>query len=127
MRLRDELTKLARYGVVGIVSNLTLYLLFLALLYGGIGPVTAAGICYAGGVCFSYVLNRGWAFKSTAGHQKDLPKYLLAYGIGFFAALAGIALLSQWMAPEIAQLINIGLTAVVIYSCLRLLKFGQSA
>lgn len=123
--LRNEAARLGRYGVVGIVTNVTLYLLFLLLLRIGAAPVTAAGLCYGAGVALSYALNRRWTFASSDSHRRDLPKFLAAYGIGLVSTLVTIHLLTLWMAPQIAQLINIALTAVVIYTSLRLMRFGQ--
>lgn len=114
-----------RYVVVGLGTNGSLYLLFVALVWAGLPPVLTAGLTYVLGVTLSYVLNRAWSFRSTASHRRDLPRFLLSYGIGFVATMVFIALLTLWLRPEIAQILNIGLTAVVIYSSLRLTGFGQ--
>ncbi|MEM0937012.1 MAG: GtrA family protein [Pseudomonadota bacterium] len=114
-----------RYAVVGVATNALLYALFVILFWAGIGPVVAAALCYGLGISLSYLLNRSWSFGSAASHGRDLPRFLLSYGIGFLATLVFIALLSRVMPPEIAQILNIGLTAIVIYSSLRLTGFGK--
>jgi putative flippase GtrA len=123
--LAAEATRLAKYGAVGVLSNVTLYLLYLAFLWVGLAPQGAVGICYVLGVALSYVLNRSWTFKSTASHGRDVPRFLAAYAIGFVFTIGAITVLIRWMPPEVAQLVNIGLTAGVIYLCLRVMRFGQ--
>ena len=116
---------LARYGAVGVISNLALYVVFVALIWIGMSPVLAAGLCYTGGVGLNYLLHRRFTFRSTAVHTADAPRFALAYGTGFVATLVFIALLSRWIRPEIAQILNILLTAGVIYAMLRFLRFGK--
>lgn len=123
-RLRKEAGRLSRYGIVGLASNLLLYILFILLLWTGIPPVAAAGICYVAGVCLSYTLNRTWTFGSSDSHGRDVPKFLLAYAIGLCSTLLTIGILIRWMPPELAQILNVGLTAIVIYVSLVLLRFG---
>ena len=120
-----EVGRLMRYGIVGVTTNAALYLVFIALLRLGLGPTVAAGLCYALGVALSYALNRRWTFASDASHGRDLPRFLLAYGTGLVSTMATITLLLRWLRPELAQVLNIGITALVIYASLRLVRFGQ--
>ncbi len=116
-----------RYATVGIVSNASLYGLFVVLYWAGMPPPAAAAACYAIGLAVSYLMNRSWSFESRQGHGRDLPRFLLAYGLGFVATMVFIALLTRIMRPEFAQILNIGLTAIVIYSGLRIFGFGSAA
>ncbi|HMO29827.1 GtrA family protein [Enterovirga sp.] len=117
---------LMRYGVVGLATNGGLYLLFVLLVWLGLSAVATAALCYGLGLALSYLLNRRWSFQSTASHRRDLPRFLLSYGVGFIATMIFIALLTRVLRPEIAQFLNIGLTAMVIYLCLRLTRFGHT-
>ena len=121
-----EIRRLSRYGLIGLTTNLSLYLLFVLFLRLGISPTVAAGICYFSGVGLSYLLNRRWTFGSNDSHSKDLPKFVLAYGIGLAFTLVAITVLTLWLPPELAQIFNIGLTALVIYGSLRALRFGKT-
>lgn len=115
-----------RYALVGVVSNLAVYCVFVVLIWSAVPPVWAAAICYALGLSISYLANRRWSFESTASHRSDLVRFLLAYGAGLIATLVFISVLTLYLRPEIAQVINIGLTAMVIYGCLRLSGFGDT-
>ncbi|MCQ0090478.1 GtrA family protein [Roseovarius sp. M141] len=114
-----------RYSGVGVMSNGLLYVLFVVLIWVGFTPPITAAICYVLGITFSYLMNRRWSFESNAGHRQDLPRFLFSYAAGFAATMIFIVALTHWMRPEVAQIINIGLTAMVIYLCLRLTGFGK--
>jgi putative flippase GtrA len=121
----SEARRFSRYGIVGLATNLSLYLVFVLLLRLGVSPLMSVGLCYGLGVVMSYLLNRRWTFASNDRHGRDLPKFLLAYGVGLVSTLLTISLLLRWLPAELAQIVNIGITAVVIYICLRLLRFGM--
>jgi putative flippase GtrA len=114
----------SRYAIVGLATNASLYVVFLLVLHAGLSPLLSAGLCYGVGVIMSYVLNRRWTFASGDGHRSDLPKFLFAYAMGLLATLLFITLLVRLLPQELAQFVNIGLTALVIYGCLRMVGFG---
>lgn len=118
--------QLLRFGIVGLGSNLVLYLAYVLLLHLALQPLWAAAICYCSGVCLSYIFNRAWSFESRETHRQDLPKFLLAHGVGICSTMLVLTVLLEWLRPEIAQLINIGVTAVVIYGILLLLGFARA-
>ncbi|MEE4237754.1 MAG: GtrA family protein [Anderseniella sp.] len=123
--LRSTLFQFTRYGSVGLLTNGTVYLVFLAIVWAGLHPVLVSALCYCLAVTMSYALNRSWTFRSVETHRRDLPRFLLAYGIGLFFAMGCIAVCLIWVSPAIAQLITISLTAVVVYGALRVLRFGR--
>ncbi len=124
-RIRYEIKHLTRYGVVGAFTNGSIYLLFLVMIWTGLYPVVASGLCYGLGVALSYFLNRRWTFNSQSAHRQDLPRFILAYGIGLLVTLVSMWGLIQVMIPELAQLVTVVVAAMSIYTSLRLLKFGQ--
>lgn len=125
-RLVGEARRFLRYGTVGAVVTAGLYVVYLGLLRAGISPPAAAGICYLPGLLFSYVLNRKWTFDGGDRHKSDLPKFFLAYGLGFLSTVGVVAILVRFVSPELAQLLNIAFTPLVIYSALRFLRFGRA-
>lgn len=116
--------RLLRFGIVGVVSNLALYLGFLLLIHLAVQPLWAAVTCYCAGICTSYILNRSWTFESRDVHSEDLPKFLLAHGVGFGSTIVVLNFLLAWLSPAAAQLVNITVTALMIYGTLLLLGFG---
>ena len=120
-----DMQRFSRYAIVGVGSNLTLYVLFLGLVWVGLAPVLVSGLCYVLGVLISYLLNRFWTFSSQKGHGHDLPRFLAAYGLGLLVTLIAMSLLVTPLGPALAQALTIVLTALTIYSALTLLRFGR--
>lgn len=72
--------QLFRFALVGLSSNLVLYLAYLSVTSLGMGHKTAMSILYVTGVCLTFVFNRNWTF----GHGGHLPRAFAAY-IGLYA------------------------------------------
>ena len=123
--LVDEGLRFLRYGAVGATSTALLYVVFLALVEASVDPVVAAAVLYPPGVAFSYLGNRRFTFASQQTHRLDLPRFLTAYGAGFASTLGVLATALIWMSPALAQLVNIVVAPIVIYSTLRIVDFGQ--
>lgn len=120
-----QISRLGRYGIVGAGTNLSLYLLFLLFVWGGTPPVFTSGMCYVLGVAMSYLLNRHWTFASTTTHRRDLPRFILAYGVGLAVTLVAMTFLVAPLGAAVAQIVTIVLAALSIFSTLMLLRFGQ--
>lgn len=125
-KLRGTIAQFGRYVSVGLITNCTAYLAFLAFISVGIHPVISSALCYFLALGISYALNRNWTFRSAVGHRRDLPRFLFAYALGLLFAVGCIAVCLIWMRPALAQFVTIGLTALVVYGSLNILHFGQS-
>jgi putative flippase GtrA len=75
--------ELARFGVVGVLSNALLYVLYLAATALGMGPKSAMTLLYCVGVAQTFVLNRQWTFGGRGDMRKALPRYGAAYAAGY--------------------------------------------
>lgn len=126
MKIAQKLVvKAGRYGVVGIATNLSVYLLFLLLIRLGLDAVVASALCYCLGVLLSYLLNRTWTFESTAKHRSDAPRFLLAYGGGLILNIILMWILVDPLGAALAQLVSIVLVAGTIFAMLSVLRFGK--
>lgn len=119
------LLQFSRYGVVGVATNISLYLLFLVLVWIGTPPVLTSGMVYVLGVTLSYLLNRRFTFKSEKGHGQDLPRFVFAYGLGLVFTVISMSILVDLMSPAIAQILTTLMTAAVIYTTLLAVRFGR--
>ena len=123
--LKQTFRQFKKYGIVGIATNVTNYIVFLGMLWANIKPVLASGLCYVLGVTMSYYFNRHWTFQSKSSHRHDILRFLLAYGIGFILTIVTMSILTVLLHPEIAQILTICIIAVSIYLLIDLLKFGK--
>jgi len=72
-----------RFAVVGISSNLLLYLLYLIITSLGAGhKVTMTGL-YLLGVAQTFFLNKTWTFAHSGKMHAALGRYLVAYAFGY--------------------------------------------
>lgn len=80
--------QILRYALVGVGSNLLLYLGYLLLTAIGVGPKTAMTFMYSTGILITFLLNRQWTFQHTglASHAllRHVIAYALFYGVNFF-------------------------------------------
>jgi putative flippase GtrA len=124
-QLKSRLIRFSRYSIVGVFTNAAVYVVFLLMVQASLHPVASSAVAYCLGILVSYSFNRSWTFKSSASHDRDAPRFVFAYVVGFVFAIGCIAVCLIWLSPAIAQLVTIGLTAIVIYNTLRILGFGK--
>ena len=79
--------QLIRYGSVGVVSNLLLYLLYLGLTDLGMGHKLTMSLVYVLGVTVTFVINRNWSFGHDGALHHAFARYILAYAIGYLLNL----------------------------------------
>lgn len=117
-----------RYGIVGVVSNGLLYLLYITLTYMRVIPEFAATIAYVLGGSWTYFFNRNWSFESGAAHRKAAPRYALTYLAGYFITIGILAIGYRWIGMQhfISQLIAICITAIVNFLLLRFWVFANA-
>lgn len=90
-----SLGQLTRYALVGLGSNLLLYLIYLALTAWGMGPKQAMSLLYVLGVVQTFVFNRKWSFRHQGGFHGAFARYLAAYAFGYALNLAVL-----WLAVD---------------------------
>ncbi len=80
--------QLLRYGIVGIISNLSGYLVFLAITFAGVDPKAAMTFLYAVGATVGFFGNRKWAFSHNGNAARAAVGYAVAHVIGYLLNLA---------------------------------------
>lgn len=77
-RRHDLVSRLVRYGAVGLLGTALYFLTVLFLVEKiGVDPVVAASVATVLVVVVNYVLNRTWVFESNRGHRTAFPRFLL--------------------------------------------------
>lgn len=87
-------------------------------------PVVTNAARYLLGLTLSCVANRSWKFKSPNGHLSDLLRFGGAYARGFLMSVLSMSLLVRIISAPLAQILTIGVTAIVIFCAQRLVRFG---
>lgn len=77
-----------RYVLVGLASNLFLYIVYLVVtILWGMGPKTAMSVLYAAGVAQTFLFNRRWTFRHQGGLQRAFTRYVASYVFGYLLNL----------------------------------------
>ena len=79
--------QLIRYGLVGIASNLTAYLVYLLITWLGVTPKLAMSIVYLAGASIGFAGNRYWAFSHSGSLACSAARYTLAHLCGYLLNL----------------------------------------
>lgn len=69
-----------RFGVVGLLSNLILYALFLLLVRFGFDSKGVVTILYLIGLFSNFIFNRRWSFRHHGSVTKSGKRYFFLYG-----------------------------------------------
>ncbi|GIF36229.1 GtrA family protein [Actinoplanes xinjiangensis] len=93
----DTVTRIARYGVSGVLSALThLTVGLAAAVLLGLPPVPASTAGFAASVAVSYLLQRAWVFRSDAAHAVTGPRFLTVT-----AAALGLNTTILWVGADL--------------------------
>lgn len=95
--MKQTLTQLLRYGIVGLASNALGYLLYLALTYLGMGPKLAMSLLYGLGVLQTFVFNKKWSFRFEGAATPAILRYAAAYATGYVIQFFALMLLVDQM------------------------------
>lgn len=75
--------QLVRYGLVGVVSNVTIYFVYLFITYIGVEPKTAMTLVYSIGASMGFIGNRKWTFDHRGKSSSAALRYVLAHLFGY--------------------------------------------
>lgn len=81
--IRSSAAQLIRYGLVGIASNLSGYLLFLLITYWGVEPKKAMTLLYVVGASIGFFGNRQWTFAHKGALPVSGARYFIAHLFGY--------------------------------------------
>ena len=87
MKIKTSVIQLFRYGLVGIASNLSGYVLYLLLTYLGSTPKITMSFLYVMGAVIGFWGNRKFAFAHTGSLFGSGVRYAISHCIGFLLNL----------------------------------------
>ena len=109
-----------RFIVNGLASNVTLYGLYVLLVYLEVDYRVAATTTYVIGIVWNYTMNRIWSWKSKAPVAGSFIRYVLLYGATYFVHIGLVIALVEWIgvteyiAPLLATAILIAPQLLII-------------
>ena len=85
---KGSFKQLIRYTLVGIVSNLFGYLVYLLVTYFGSTPKITMTLLYGVGAAIGYLGNRNFTFSYKGSMLSSSIKYFIVHLFGYFINLA---------------------------------------
>ena len=79
--------QLIRYGLVGVISNATIYFVYLLITYLGVEPKTAMTLVYFVGTVIGFIGNRKWTFAHRGVSSSAALRYVLTHLFGYLINL----------------------------------------
>lgn len=80
---RSTTGQLIRYGMVGMASNLSAYLVYLLITHWGVGHKAAMTLVYVAGATIGFFGNRQWAFAHQGEMRSAMFRYCIAHLLGY--------------------------------------------
>lgn len=116
-----------RYGAVGVVTNLILYLLFVVLNAVGLTPIWAMTASFAAGCVLTYFAHGRYSFRYGATNLALLVKYVFVYGSAYALNLTGLwfGTARLGLSPRLVQVAMVVLIGVYLFLLARFVVFRK--
>lgn len=82
-----------RFVLVGLVSNILLYILYLLTTLSGVKPIAAMSLLYFIGVLQTFIFNKKWSFQHNGEVRSSFMRYIAAYLLGYIVNLTMLMML----------------------------------
>lgn len=81
---RNSLNQIIRYAFVGLISNSTIFCLYLTITYNNVDPKIAMTLVYSIGTIIGFFGNRKLTFSHDGNVVYSALRYLLVHLLGYF-------------------------------------------
>jgi putative flippase GtrA len=123
--MTTELTRLVRFGLVGVANTLLTIAAFAVLTGDGMAAAPASAVAFALGALNGYNLNRRWTFRVAGGQPKTLARYVAVQALGAALSAGGVALVTDLsLARLAAEAVVLPCVTLITYTLSRVLVFG---
>jgi putative flippase GtrA len=110
-------TQAVRFFLVGALSNLACYVLYLGLTTAGLGPKLSMTTVFAIAATQTYFANRHWSFQRDGWNSKSVAKYATAYASAYILNLVALTVLCDLndLPHQVVQLSAIAVIAAAMF------------
>lgn len=77
--------QIIRYGVVGVITNLLGYLVYLFVTWLGVDPKVTVGVLYPIAATIGYFGHSKYSFSHDERHRDAMPRYVVAHVVGYLS------------------------------------------
>jgi len=117
-----------RYGVVGGISNLAGYLIYLAITYAGMEHKLAMTLLFVVGILLTFFFNKRWTFKHRGYLKRTVAKYIVTYGIAYLLNFLALLFFVNVLGypHQLVQGVSVLALAFLLFITLRVWVFGNT-
>ena len=117
------------YGIVGLVSNIFIYLLYLYISHNGIEPKITMTFMYIIGACISYIANKKITFNYKGNRIGLGVRYLIAHLFGYLLNFFILSIFVDRLAysHQIVQGVAVFVVAAFLFVVLNLFVFKDNS
>lgn len=121
--------QLVRYGVVGMVSNMAIYLVYLFVTYLGVEPKKAMTLLYIVGAFIGFLGNRKWTFAHRGNSMRAVGRYVTAHTLGYLLNLVILFIFVDRLgyAHQAVQAIAVVVVAGFLFVTLKFYVFSKKS
>lgn len=125
---KKTLRQLFTYALIGVLTNVLGYAIYLILTYLWGAPKLTMTALYFVGASMGFLANRRFTFRHDGGIGVTGIRYLLAQVAGYLLNLVLLLLFVDWFdfPHQIVQAIAIVVVAIFLFVVLRLFVFAPS-
>ena len=107
-----------RYALVGLTSNVLLYVAYLVLTRLGAEPKLAMTVLYLAGVVQTFLVNKRWSFRHGGLHGPAFLRYCAAYALGYVVNFVSLLMLVDRLGwpHQVVQGVMIVLLALMLFA-----------
>ena len=115
--MRSKFLPSIRFGVIGLSSNLLLYLIYLKFTNLGIGHKFAMSLHYIVGVLQTFVLNKNWTFSLLRYLSLTFMRYISLYTVGYLINLGVLFLMVDRLgySHKWVQIMTVPVVALLLF------------
>jgi putative flippase GtrA len=124
---RKSAIQLFRYGLVGITSNLTGYMVYLLITYLGGTPKITMSLLYGVGASIGFWGNRKLTFAHKGSALEASVRYIIVHCFGYFINLAILIVMVDKLgyAHQWVQAIAVFVVAVFLFLAFKFFVFRR--
>jgi putative flippase GtrA len=122
-----NLQQFFRFSLIGILTNIVMYLLYLMINSCGVNPKIAMTIVYVFGIFIGFIFHRRWTFVQHGNSMNIKLRYLLVHSLGYSANFFILLFFVDYLhySHKIIQALAIGIIAVLLFFSLKYFVFKE--
>lgn len=120
-------SQITRYGLVGVLSNVTAYMVYLLLTYLGLDPKLTVSIIYPFAATLSYAGHARYSFTYAGSHKKGIVRFVLAHICGYLLNVTLLYIFVDILGfrHELVQLCNMFVVSGFLFLMLKYFAFRK--